>query len=156
VLRLNPQALQAKLAAMLGSPVDGSLQFDPLLNFSSVNGRLLRDQFFFLVDLVSRSAASLPALVQAEIEQAIMVMFLHATGHKYSHLLNAEVAAAPAEVRRAEDYIAANWQQPITLEDLAAVTGVSAFSLFRSFVKFRGYSPMQFVEKIRAKKQDLS
>ena len=53
---------------MLGLPVEGPLQFDPLLNFSSMNGKLLRDQFFFLVDLVGRSAASLPALVQAEIE----------------------------------------------------------------------------------------
>jgi transcriptional regulator GlxA family with amidase domain len=52
-------------------------------------------------------------------------------------------------VRRAEDYVEAHWRQPITLEDLAKVTGVCAFDLFRSFKRSRGYSPMEFVHKVR-------
>ena len=150
VLRLAPEALLAKLAALIGKPVDGPLQFDPLVNFHSTGARLLRDHFFFLINMMSNAAATLPKPVEAEFEQALMVMFLHAVRHQYSHVLegNAPVAA-PAEVRRVEDYIAANWQRPVMLEDLVAVAGVSALSLFRSFKKYRGCSPLELVEQVR-------
>lgn len=154
VLRLAPAALQAKLAALIGRPVDGPLQFDPLLDFLSPGARLLRDHFFFLIDMMSGSAGALPKLAEAEFEQAIMVMFLHAVRHDYSHsLVEKTPMAAPAEVRRVEDYVAANWQRPITFEDLAAVSGVSAISLFQSFAKHRGCSPLEFVERLRNQKR---
>ena len=109
VLRLALEGLWAKLAALIGAPVDGPLQFDPLLDILSTGARLLRDHFFFLIDTVSGPAAPLPKLMQAEFEQAIMVMCLHAVPHDYSHLLDADLpGAAPAEVRRTEDYVAAN------------------------------------------------
>ena len=41
---------------------------------------------------------------------------------------------------------------PITLEDLAQVSGVSAFSLFRSFKGSRGLSPMEFVNQVRLRR----
>jgi AraC-binding-like domain len=150
VLRLDPTALQAKLAALLGAPVDGPMQFEPLLEFSRVNARLLRGHFFFLVDMVGSATVPVPRLLQTEFEQALMVMFLYACRHRYSRLLDEDaLEATPADVRRAEGYIEANWQRAITLEDLAAVTGVSALSLFRSFKAYRGYSPTQFAEHVR-------
>jgi AraC-like DNA-binding protein len=81
-------------------------------------------------------------------------MFLHANRHNYRHLLEQEPpGAAPSQVRRAEEYIAANWNRPIGLETLAAVTGVSASSLSRSFRKSRGYTPLQFAKQVRLRKQ---
>lgn len=154
VLRLAPDALAAKLEALTGMPVNGPLRFDQLLDFRATEAKLLLDQFLFLIDLVSRSDLMLPMVVQAEFEQAMMVMFLRATRHNHSHLFEADAPdVAPAEVRRAEDFIEANWQQPITLEELAAVTGTSALSLFQSFKRHRGYTPMQFAEQVRARKQ---
>lgn len=154
VLRMDPAALTDKLAALIGAPVDELPQFDPLLEFSGVSARLLRDNFFFLVDMVSTATAPVPTLLQAEFEQALMVMFLCASRHRYSHLLDdGPPDAAPAEVRRAEDYIEANWQEPIRLEDLAAVTDTSVLSLVRAFKIYRGYTPMQFVEQVRNRKR---
>jgi len=61
-------------------------------------------------------------------------------------LLHGEpVATAPWQVRRAEQFIEANWDQPTTIEALVAATNVSARSLFSSFKAGRGYSPMNFV-----------
>ena len=155
VLRLDPHALQSKLAAILGRPIDGPLQFDPLLEFSGTHAQLLKDHFFFLVDTVSNAEAPVPRLLQVEFEEAVMAMFLRVSRHNYSHLLGEDApVAAPAEVRRAEDYIESNWRTPIALEDLAAITGVSALSLFRSFKKYRGYTPAQFAERVRARKQN--
>jgi AraC-like DNA-binding protein len=70
----------------------------------------------------------------------------------YGHLLEREAPdCAPWQVRRAEDHIEANWQEGITLESLAEVTGVSGFSLFRAFRKSRGYSPFQYASQVRSK-----
>ena len=52
-------------------------------------------------------------------------------------------------MRRAEDYIEAHWDQPITIEALALVTNSSARSIFYAFRQSRGYSPMAFVKQIR-------
>lgn len=154
VLRLDPKALAGKLAAMIGAPVDGPLQFDPLLAFSGTHAQLLRDHFLFLVEVVSAPDAAVPGLLQEEFEQALMVMLLRASRHRYSRWLETGAPdAAPAEVRRAEDFIEANWQQPITLEDLAEVTGTNMLSLFRAFRKHRGYTPMEFAERVRNRKQ---
>ena len=156
VLKVDPKALESKLAALIGTPVHGPLAFEPLFSFSKTDAKLLRDHIFALVDTMSAPAARLPDLVRAEFEQSIMVMFLRASRHGCSHLLDVDAPeAAPVEVRRAEGYIEANWRQPITLEALAAVSGVSAFSLFRAFKKYRGYSPMQFAEQIRSRERDL-
>lgn len=154
VLRMDPKALENKLAALIGMPVEGPLQFAPLMEFSGVHANLLRDNFFFLVEMVSRAIESVPKLLQAEFEQAVMAMFLFASRHRYSHLLEEEAReGTPVEVRQAEDYIEAHWHEPITLEDLAAVTGASMLSLVRSFKTYRGYTPMQFVEQVRNRKR---
>lgn len=58
-------------------------------------------------------------------------------------------AIAPWQVRRAEKYIEANWHRPIDAQDLAAATGASERSLFRAFRQARGYSPMEFVKRLR-------
>ena len=52
-------------------------------------------------------------------------------------------------MRRAEQYIEANWNRAITVEALAAATSVSARSLFYSFRAARGCSPMDFVKRLR-------
>ena len=81
-----------------------------------------------------------------------MAMFLCGHKHNYSHVLEeAETGPADAQIRRVETYIEAHWQEDISLETLAEVAGVSAFSLFRVFKKLRGYSPLDFAARIRAR-----
>ena len=89
-------------------------------------------------------------LVTAELEQAILVAFLCGNRHNYSHVLDGRSPdAAPWQVRRAEEYIEANWDQPITIEALAVVANASARSIFHSFRACRGFSPMKFVKQVR-------
>jgi transcriptional regulator GlxA family with amidase domain len=58
-------------------------------------------------------------------------------------------AAVPWQVRRAEAYIEAHWDQAITVETLAEVAGTSARTLFHAFKLSRGQSPMAFVKQVR-------
>jgi transcriptional regulator GlxA family with amidase domain len=56
---------------------------------------------------------------------------------------------APWQVRRVEEYIESNWNQPITVDALAAAAGASARSIFKAFRDARQCSPMAFVKGIR-------
>jgi len=104
----------------------------------------------FTVEQADSRASAFHPLALAEFEQAILVTFLSALRHNYSHLLRRPGRSiAPWQVRRAEEYIESNWDQPLTIEALALVTGISTRSLFLSFQKSRGYSPMDFVRRTR-------
>jgi AraC-like DNA-binding protein len=150
VLAINTLALTDKLAVLTGAPINRPLTFYSTKGEASFGVKAFRDHFFFLVDKLSASAVPLPRLLSAEFEQTLIVMFLHANRHNCSHLLErAPVDASPWQIRRAEEYIEANWRQAITLEKLAAVTEMSAFDLFRSFKSSRGYSPTEFADRVR-------
>ena len=52
-------------------------------------------------------------------------------------------------MHRVEEYIEQNWDQPVSVEALALVANASVRSLFYSFEKTRGLSPMAFVREVR-------
>jgi AraC-like DNA-binding protein len=153
VLPINTQALAAKLAALTGRPAELPLTFDAVMDGANPAAKALRTHFLFLVDRLAEATARLPKLMLREFEQTLTVLFLHANRHNYSHLLERPPAeGAVSQVRRAEEYIEANWQRAITVEGLAAAAGVSGLSLFRSFKKARGISPMDFLNQLRLRR----
>jgi AraC-like DNA-binding protein len=150
VLTMNTRTLTDKLAALAGTSIDRPLTFSSANDDKSPRAKAFRDHLFFLVEQLSASTVPFPRLVQDEFEQTLMVMFLCSIRHSFSHLLDrAPADASVAQIRRAEEYIEANWRQPITLEALAAETEMSAFELFRAFKNSRGYSPMEFADRVR-------
>lgn len=153
VLVVHKRALTDKLSALTGATIQGQLRFNPTQDRRDPSAKALRDHFFFLVSTLSTCAVPLSDLVLAEFEQTLVVMFLHANRHNYSHLLERDaLRIEPRQIRQAEEYIEANWQQTVTLEKLAEITGVSAFSLFNAFRKHRGYSPLEFVARLRSRR----
>jgi hypothetical protein len=152
LLKIDSRALANKLTALTGTSVDRPLRVDLQPN-GTLSAQVLRRYLPVLARVLSDAVQPLPAWWVAQTEQLLMLLFLHAGQHAYSHLLEQEAPdAAPWQVRLAESYIEANCQQAITLDELAKVTGVSAFSLFRAFRKSRGRSPMQFASQLRAKR----
>ena len=152
VLKIDAQALTRKLAAMTGATINEPLQMHPQIDLKRPAAHILLEYLPLLADTLSAANPPFPDWWISQTEQFLMVMFLFGNQHNYSHLLEQEAPdAAPWQVRRAEEYIEANWQQPITLEDLARVAGVSAFSLFRSFRKTHGCSPLEFVSRVRSR-----
>jgi AraC-like DNA-binding protein len=147
-LKIPPEALNRKLAALLGHPSGLPLKLRGEYDRSA-----LAAQFRFLCFVISeldRSTDALPALLLAEYDQALMVAYLCANLSNYSDRLNAAgPTVAPWQVARAMEYIEANWDQPITIEALASVTESGARSLFATFRKSRGCSPMAFVRHFR-------
>jgi AraC-like DNA-binding protein len=150
VLKIDRDALSNKWTALTGREPRRDLKFEPVADSRTPEGTYLRRLFMFLVDQLGSSERSIPPLALAELEQSVIVSFLCANLHDEIHLLDREsMGAAPWQVRRAEEYIEAHWDQPITVEALAVATGASARSIFHFFKASRGYAPMVFVKQVR-------
>jgi AraC-like DNA-binding protein len=150
ILRIGPQKMIKTLSGLIGRPVDPPLRMSssvaPVPETAAAQGRLVE----FVVRELDRADAPLPNLVLAELEQALIVSYLNCNHHNYSHLLERSTRpVAPWQVRLAEEYIEQNWDQPVTVEALAFVADASVRSLFYSFKKSRGVSPMAFVRRVR-------
>jgi AraC-like DNA-binding protein len=124
--------------------------FEPLLDFRRAENGLWRRLVWFLIGEIENHGGVLPQGALGEIEQVLLLTFFKANPNNCSHLLAVPVrGSAPWQVRRAEEYIEAHWDQPITVEALALATNSSARSVFHSFRRSRGYSPMAFVKLVR-------
>lgn len=152
-LRIDPGALETKLAHLLGAPPSGKLDFSPAANRNCPRFQQLWRLILFFAEQLDATSEQLPALVLRELEQTILVAFLTANRHTFSHLLEREPGdALPSHVRRAEEFIEAHWDQAITIESLVEATGVGARAIFRAFQQARGYPPMAFAKVVRLRR----
>lgn len=153
VLRLDGAALTRKLAAMTGTAINEPVRTDAEQDFRHPAARMLQQYIPLLIQTLGDGNPPYLEWWTQQTEQLLMTLFLCGHHHNYSHLFENEApAAAPRQVLRAEQYIEANAQHGIGLGELAAVTGVSEFSLYRSFKHSRGYSPLEFAARQRAKR----
>jgi AraC-like DNA-binding protein len=150
-LRISLSALRGKLSALLGIPIGRSLQFAPGASIDSPEQLQLRRVLDFFIGELDRRDTTLSDFQRIEVEQLLVISFLQANPHNFSQLLACEKRphAALWQVQTAEDYIEANWDRPITVEELAQQIGIAVRSLFYSFKKARGYTPMAFHQRIR-------
>lgn len=148
-LVVQARALVGKLAAIIGDLRLGPLEFNPVANLHRPQSLQLSRLLQFVAS-EAELAWPIPPIMLAEMQQAMMTSFLLANTSNYSGLLHGVPgAAAPRQVRLAEQYIEEHWDQPITIEALVAASNVSARSLFMAFKRGRGYTPMDFVKRVR-------
>jgi AraC-like DNA-binding protein len=150
VTLIDPGSLLKIVTALVGTPAVGLLKLDRSCFGARRQARLLQGLVNLLVDELDAEGAIPSPVVTAELEQAILVAFLYGNKHNYSKLLDGQSkSAGPWQVRRVEEYIEANWDQPIAIEALAVVANTSARSIFHSFREHRCCSPMHFVKHVR-------
>jgi transcriptional regulator GlxA family with amidase domain len=81
-----------------------------------------------------------------------MVAFLKAVPNSFSEILQRRPSeGAGAHVRRVEEYIDAHWRLPISVEHLANVAGVGVRTIFATFKRHRGYTPLAYLKSVRLK-----
>jgi len=149
-LRIKSDALEKKLAALLGMRPKAALEFEPSLNLAKPESRQMNHLLRYVIGLFDTESSEPPPIVLRELEQAIIVSFLAANEHPYSRkLTDPPPGAAPRQVRLAEEFIEAHWREAITIERLVEATGVSARVLFRAFRQHRGCTPMEFAKQVR-------
>jgi AraC-like DNA-binding protein len=149
VLRLEFDALQHYLGALIGQEVNEALVFDEAeARLPAING--LRRAIFQFASDFNEHGALFSELAAAEVERMVIMKFLMCHRHNYTHLLLREpLPCTSSAVRTVEDFIEANWHKPLDVPAMAKVAKVSARSLFRQFKQDRGYSPADFVKQVR-------
>jgi hypothetical protein len=87
ILRIDAVALRGKLAALIGRPVDQNIEFSTAVTFQSPRQSRLKRLLEFFVSEVDHEDANVSNFELADYEQTLMVAFLTANTHNFSHLL---------------------------------------------------------------------
>lgn len=92
----------------------------------------------------------------ARLAEALVLRFLLAQpGSEAKLFARTSPAAEPRHVRRAAEYIDANFERHITMAELTRVAGIGARSLQLGFRKHRGCSPLEFAQARRLERARL-
>lgn len=154
-VRIERDALERHAATLLGHPLRQPLRFAKEIDTGHGNGLAWEKT----VRQLLRSVQQNPALVAhplmlAQLEQLIMSGLLLWQPNSVSEWLerHKEPQVLPGHLKIAEDYMHANLDAPITNELLAELSGISLRTLYNSFQKYRGVSPMRYLRELRMEK----
>ncbi len=147
--RSPKERILQKLAAITGDHVS-SFNVETTIDLETTAAMTMQHILGSLVATLDCYGPATAHLFISELEQAFISSMLAASTHDGRFILDAGAPrVAPRQLRRAEAYIEEHWAQPIQIEDLVAVSGASARSLFRTFKEIRGCSPMEFAHRVR-------
>jgi AraC-like DNA-binding protein len=148
---ISRDAVTRHLAALLGEPVRTPLVFDPSLALDRGSGRSVASGVSWAIAQLERDGSLFAnALFAAQFEQFLMTTLLVGQPSNYTDRLESgPPLIAPGDVKRVIDFIEAHADQPLTLADLVAISGVSGRTLFQHFRDFKGMSPMAYLRKVR-------
>lgn len=150
-LTLDSAAFESHLETLTEVPVGGPLVFAPRLSLATHGGVFLKDLIRLLMRHLDNSDDLLHSpLVIANLEDALMTTLLTSQSHNCSARFDSQPPAlVPRQVKLVEDYIHANANNPLAMQDLVAVANVSARSIHFAFRQYRGYSPMALLKSVR-------
>jgi AraC-like DNA-binding protein len=160
LVKIGRVALQDHLSQLLGSGAGKPLTFSGPLDLTTDVGVALRGLIMHLVTQADNGQVMLSSggLLARQLESVILSGILEAGQHNYSKYLRpTRSAAAPRHVRKAEDFVRGNLDNPISLDDIANAAGVTARSLQLGFRNFRNTSPMALLrsERLRRVHEEL-
>lgn len=147
--------MDAAFTALTGVPPREPIRFESKLDASSGIGAST-DRFlgFLVSELDQDSAALRSSMVTRRLVEGFLYNLLLEQPHSCSEQLSsAPPAAGPSYVRQLEEYLKAHADSPVSLADMAALTGVSIRSIQAAFRTSRGYTPMEF---LRARRFELA
>ena len=156
VLRIDATALTGEIGGHDRGNDQRTVAHKSTARLQTSSGEMLHQYIPLLAETLSGATPPFPDWWMAQTEQLLMTLFLCGHRHNYSHLLEQDAPeAALRQVKLAEEYIVANAQRDIRLEELAAVAGVSILSLFAAFKKYRGYTPTEFIALVRSRREKM-
>lgn len=152
IVRVARSALLSRLESLLQAPVGQPLVFElgvpldqpalsPLVHFIDYLRRTL--------DAGNALQAKGPLAEHAE--EYLVSTLLMSAAHSHSRALagDQERSLLPRVVRRAQEYMAAHAEQPLSLADVCQAAGCSARALQTAFRQHAGRGPMEFLRELR-------
>jgi len=154
MVQIRVEAMEMRLSRLLMRPIDKPILFDPCI---SADNRLAHSWWQQIKHLTHDLDHGLDPwrsrYILEDLERHLLTNLLYSFNHNYmDRLLAQEIQAAPKHVKQAEDYILAHLKDPLSIDDLVEITGVSQRSIFEGFRSFRGTTPMKYVLQLRLEK----
>ena len=100
-------------------------------------------------DLAHRDNLTAHPLLAGHIDDLILNGFIAIACRRLSPADSREWPMAPVALRRARDYIESRAAEPITVADVARVTGISVRTLQHGFRKHYGVTPTGYLREVR-------
>lgn len=90
-------------------------------------------------------------MVITELEETLIALFLYAVMDEYDAARSPgnDMLGYPGYLRKAEDYLVAHLDEPVSLADLAEVAGIGARTLSKAFHWRHGVGPLGFLKARR-------
>lgn len=154
LVQISRRAMQDHLAQLLGGPSDRPLTFQGPIDLRQGPGAALRRMVMWLVAETDAGSppigpAPMAGLMAHQIESTVLSGLLETPHDHAAQLARLRAAPRPRHLRLAEEFIAANLDQPVTLEDVAAAAGISPRGLQMAFREWRGTTPLGFWREAR-------
>ncbi|MGG7518131.1 AraC family transcriptional regulator [Allorhizobium undicola] len=148
---LDNNAIRHTLEKQFERPLTAELSFVPEWDIASGTGFVLRNS----IQSIYAELCRRPELLDSEISrQGLSATLASMVGllvpHNFSDLLAEKPASAePKQVRRALDFMQAHLDRPISVEDIAAASGVGVRALQQAFKDFKSTTPMACLQDMR-------
>lgn len=150
-ISLKRSLVRRRMATLTGEPVQGEIAFEPVLDLTRGPGRLVWEGILLTAEAIDAGIDVMSNAARlAHLEETALSALLLYQPHSHTRCLE-RPSRAPAtrDVRRAIDYIEANLDAPIRLDDLVQAAGVPGRTLNQHFRAFAGASPMAYLRKAR-------
>jgi AraC-like DNA-binding protein len=143
--------LRQRLEALLDGQRVEFVRFSNEFDKTRGAGATIRRMLNFLFTELEQSASLLTNEVAIQsYEEHLASSLLLGLTHSYSdRLLRPQAAAAPANVKRAEEFMSANAREPLTIEAIANAASCSVRALQLAFRRFRGTTPTAALQRFR-------
>lgn len=143
--------LHKRAQAFYDWPDDKPLEFSPLIDLDQPAGAAVQGLARYMIQgLVANPATYENQLVEANLRDMVSGVLLANLDHNAANGRAIPCATPmPRTIRRAEDFMRANADMPITVEDLARAAGCGERALHDGFRRFRGKTPMMVLRDIR-------
>lgn len=150
-VQIPRSTMERFVADYLGVPVRRPVEFElPMDVEQGPCGSWRRIVAFVCDELERTQSVARSPLVRHHFEDILLATLVAGQHHSYSALAEGPASEpSPYYVKRAEEYMLAHADEPVTIRDLVRVAGVSARSLFAGFRKHRGIGPMNYLKMIR-------
>jgi AraC-like DNA-binding protein len=145
------RSLHTKLEVLLDGQNAGSLAFQVAFDLTRGAGATIRRLLGLLFTELEQSDSLLGnQIAMSSFVDYLLLCLLLGLRHNYSEELHQQRAScAPGTVKRAEDFMRANVNVPLTIDAIANTAGCSVRALQIAFRRFRGTTPMAAMQRFR-------
>jgi len=152
-VNIMADVLERRLTALTGQELHEPLEFDPCMQLEGPVGGVWRFAWYVANEVNRDDSLLNNALLMNQFSETLLNSLLLTQPHNYSALLNRlGRSIGPQYVRLAEEYLESHCDEPVTVERLAQIAGVSVSALYAGFKRHRAYTPMQFLKQARLRR----